>query len=189
LLLTGFVKLDAGYVDNDWGVNGEVFYVDSAGGIVPRPRTALIPLPTASQSANVSGVAAAVLVASSAPSYWTWPTTSGELTFPLHLPRGAVVTNVRVGTSNQSGGTAAITCSLWGKAANKTTPSLSTAAAVDTDTQNLPTLTDLVFTLTPSVTLTIDNSVAEYYVTVSAQEDCRLHWLDVTYSDPGPRNG
>lgn len=183
------VELGGLFVGNNIGMQGELVYSDAALSTNPRPRTEMVNLATGILSGNPTGVTTAVLVSLSAPSYWYWPTTSGQVTFPLRMPRGAVITNVRVGVSNQSGGSATVSCTLFGKAADKTTPSASTAAALDTDSLSLATLADHVFTLTPSVTITVDNSITEYFLVVAGQVDCRIHWVEINYTDPGPRNG
>ncbi len=189
------VDLSGLYVGNNIGVNGEVVYSDGVGTSTSRPRTVMIPLACGQLSANITGVVTATLVVTSAPSYWYWPATSGQITFPLSLlglPRGSELTSIRVGVSNQSGGSASMSCVVMGKAANKTTPSASTAAGVMSGggSVSIPTLGDHVFTLLPLFTpLTIDNSIADYSLSIDGQVGCRVHWVEVNYNDFGPRNG
>ncbi len=175
------------------GITDEVSYADGAGVATPRARLTMLPLPAGVESGNAGGVVSACLASSSSASYWTWPSTSGQVTFPLSvlmLPRGAGLLSVRVGVSNQSGGTASMTVSWFGKLPNKTTPSLSTASGLDGETKSLAASEDYVFllTVTPGA-FTVDNSTNEFYLVVSGQVDCRIHWIEVGYTDPGPRNG
>lgn len=170
-------------------ISNEILYTDGAGVSSPRARTELVNLASGQISGNPTGIVASVLVSLSAPSYWTWPTTSGQVTFPLKFPRGAGISSIRVGASNQSGGSATVTCTLMGKGANKVTPSATSAAALDVDSLSLASSADHIFTLIPSVPVTVDNSVAEYFLIIDGQVDCRIHWIEINYTDPGPRNG
>jgi len=170
------------------GPSNEVLYTDALGVSTARPRQVMINLADGVLSSNTGGAVHAAYIANSG--YWTWPSTSGMIAFPIHVPRGAVLGNIRIGVSNQSGGTANVSVNYLAKAVNKTTPSSSTVLTATTPaSQNISAGADHIFTLPTTVPLAIDNSIQEWFVTVTGQVDCRLHWIEVNYLDPGPRNG
>ncbi len=175
------------------GTNDEVLYADGVGVATPRSRTVLVPLSLGQISANITAIVTGVLVAMG--QYWTWPVTSGQVVFPISLlaiPRGAKLVSVRIGVSNQSGGTANMGATLIGKSADKLVPANTAGFDVGTGGASAPisSATSAIITVISSIgTITFDNSVAEYYIAVDGQVDCRIHWVEVNYLDPGPRNG
>lgn len=182
------VELSALYVGNHIGLNGEIVYSDGVGSVDPRPRQFMLPLASGVCSGNIGGTAHAVLAALG--SYWLWPSTSGELCFPFQVPRGSGLVSVRVGMSNQSGGTVSVSAVVLGRLANKTTPSATVPAGISTGgaATNILTLAEHIFVLDCSAVTSVDNSTADYLLAITGQVGARVHWIEVNYLDYGPRN-
>jgi hypothetical protein len=180
---------DGTFVDGFIGLTGEVVYSTGFGDPpTPVPRTIMVPLPTGAVSAIPTGVLTATLsgVAGS-DAYWLF-TASGQVQFPLvNIPRGASLQNIRVGCSNASGGTVSITMEYVRHNHNKTTPSASTISKISLTHGSVAAGADDIFNM--PILQTVDNSIESRFVAITSTVDVRIHWIEVNYLDPGPRNG
>lgn len=158
------------------GTTNELLYANAAV-VTPRARTVLVALEDVAPTTNVgfsdSGVFFSGIEIAS---------------IPLRVPRGAVVTGLRYGFSNGSGGTVAVLAELRRRPANKSTGVVTTVTE-EQDSWNAGAGTDTVRTMTISPTVTVDNANSTYSFVMAADSGCALGWIEITYNDPGPRNG
>lgn len=162
--------------------SGEVMYADAAGALLPRSRKAMVPL-----SSGLADAANPPLY-SHLDGYWYWPTTSGPLSFPLRLPRGSRLENVTIGAANTISAPRSFVSQVLRRTANKLTPNGSTTTELARDGLDGTVGGNANFFafITPNVT--IDNTAADYWLNINAGEGIHVHWIELIYWDPGPRN-
>lgn len=175
-LTTGFVA-----TASDMGLGSgtnEVIYTTSLGVAAPRARQELLSLELgAPTNSNVT--------------FGDIGLTFGgvdDVSVPIRLVRGAVITSVRYGFSNGSGGSVPVVAELRRRTADKGTGLVGTATE-EADSWSASASTDSVRTITVSPNITIDNSASTYSFTCFADASCALGWVEINYLDPGPRNG
>jgi hypothetical protein len=182
----------AGFIANpgDIGLGAatnEVVYTDAVGLLTPRARTVLVNMANGTCD-NALGTPTAVFAASLLG--WEFLTAAGKVNFPIEVPRGSALQTCRVGVYNPTGGTLDFSANVFGLVPNKTTPGSPGGASIDsTGTLSVATTASAVYTLDLSAVTAVDNSIASYYLEVSGQLGGKIMWVEVTYLDPGPRNG
>jgi hypothetical protein len=149
----------------------------------PRSRTALL---------NLTGGAHYTGTWNFGTSKWQGSTNSSTLAFSLSLPGGATITRVRAGV--QQGATPASGCSI---ALLEITPNKGAVPAASTrDTLGGDAATAAGFArleITPSPIPSTNNILRWHELVfqtsnVATTTPDELHWLEIQFTDPGPRN-
>ncbi len=121
---------------------------------------------------------------------------SARLHFPLELPTGAKVNGVTAGFKNQSAGSRDVAINIYSAFVNVGTPgssALTNATQAGTGAATLSSGADTVVAavvggLLPGYDI-IDNTVNYWSIEVEfTGGNVELHWLAVSWDDPGPRN-
>jgi hypothetical protein len=174
-------------VNGDLMVSGDVNYA------TPPTRTVLVKLPNRDE--NASGSA----------SGWTRPlagtvvkmtcgSNSDELLVDLDLPDGATLTNVRAGVEHGGSAPTPMSFGVYKTTVDKTLSGGITSSSTllgSLDNATVGAGADILDS--GAISETVDNANCHYAVWVAASNTAAssadtLHWIEATFTDPGPRN-
>lgn len=163
--------------------SGEVRYADANGVITSRPRSVLLPLGYVTPNSSGDHIA-------------RFSSTLGELTFftagtvvlPIEVPRGAELMSLTVAVEN----TAAISASFGWTLRKKVADKIAPASSVVTTVASLPiTPMTAESQAAPAVPMSaiVNNANEMYWLSISGDLNIKVHWAELFFMDPGPRNG
>jgi hypothetical protein len=161
---------------------GDFAYCDAAGALLSKPKTIMLPLssgfyteeweflhPSSSMTAKVYGA---------------------DAVFPLPVCTGQRITLVRVGHHYFGGGGTPPSFTVYRRVVDKATPNIGTSfVEVNVTGVFAPAPTPQVMTSGPISTSVVNRALEDWRIQVraGAQGD-NLFWIEITVSDPGPRN-
>jgi hypothetical protein len=184
---SGLNKFAAGYIDNHWGVNGEVLYVDASGAVTPISRWLILPL-----SSGLSALPTGAIYQGGAGSGAVEFTSQGSWQLPVRLPRGATITSFTVlfRKYNAVGGVSCdVKASLFRVTPDFITESLPFGNTLVAGVPFVAVAEGEARTLTPADFVeVVDNAAHEYVLTAVATGAVNLLGVRIQYTDPGPRN-
>jgi hypothetical protein len=174
---SGMHRFVSAYITNNFGVNGEMLYVNDAGGIAPRERTVQVSLASGLACAATPGAH----LASTGNNYWSWDTLQ-TVAFPLSLPSGSELTGFSCTYTNNSQATTHVTCNLYVFAPNEGEPFIFGGGG-NPD----PAPGETVKYENAAVNIGIGNAMNDVQIRFTANGG-RLDVVEFSYLDPGPRN-
>lgn len=172
--------------------NDDFLYCDAAGASDTRSRTMMIPL-TGGVPTTTSHDWAAVLDDGADTHYITTSTPAlgdGQL-WDVVLPFGCEVTQVRAGvTQGAAGSTQEMRLQIFRSLRDKSAPFASpTVTSLGSDAAAGAGEAVLSVTLSPTFTQgQADTLAVRVFTSDSGASSDRIHWLDISFNDPGPRN-
>lgn len=171
----------------------EYRYCDSAGALTTKTRQIMIPL----SSAKVSGSGWVLSAPGGAPGHaWSvlLPVTADKLLWEPRLPQGVTVTEVKIGVKQETDNGTDMTMQVFSLSYDKTdggTALESTVASLGSDTWTAAGATaDDILSVSLSHSVTATNGLL-IELRASAGGGAGgidwCYWVEITYSDPGPR--
>lgn len=180
----------AGNIDISGTIEGGLFQIDHASTEYAykamRSRVEMVPI-TINQD---NGEAVWSLAASYGNAYSLTSANTRQLKVPFKAPTGAVLTSVRAGLLDS--GSNAMSLYIYRQAEDKASMGSPTLVQLGTTyTTSGAASPTLATSGTISSNNTIDNSLYTYWIWVTVPSGSDLNyvrWLEINYSDPGPRN-
>jgi hypothetical protein len=176
--------ISGGYVDNHWGVNGEVLYVDANGLPTPIGRSLVLPL-----SGGVNALGTTGVYKSGVGGGYVEFGEMGGWNVAVQLPRGVTMTSFWVWFRNHSASDVTVNATLRRIRANWLTEPMPVSEVVaDVPNTTMGAGVPQVFTPASSFAEIVDNETYEYVLTTVTTGDVQLLAMRIHYLDPGPRN-
>ncbi len=188
------VRILAGYVNNNFGINGQLLYCDAAGTPTPQPRDDFINLAHGTNGGGINSTASVALIRAGGDLYWEVDASAADasIVFPIDLPSGARVLSVSVGVVNHSVAARVVRVQIYANTAFTTPPADSYVTGAGFGEKTLPSGDgDLVVapvSLAPGDAI-VDRATGGWDVELQfPYGDVRVYWVRVAWLDPGPRN-
>jgi hypothetical protein len=171
--------------------SAEWIYTDGSGVAAPKTRTIVLNAAQAQTREGTGWILAYSSISGAVGLSMTSQANNANMIFPLNLPSGSIVTQIRcLWDPGATGRTNKLRAQFFRSDTFDTSldafaPSIATVTQTETTSPEIRSMTGL--------SETIDRSTRSYFVDITSGEDGstnfdRVYSIEVTYSDPGPRN-